>query len=40
MYSMPHGDRGDIMIEAIVFVISFILFLLISLVKPLPQELG
>jgi hypothetical protein len=34
--SIPHWDGGDTMIGAVVFVISFVLFLLISLVTALP----
>jgi len=31
VYDIPHSDGGDTMIGAVVFVISFVLFLLISL---------
>ena len=35
-YGTLQGDGGDTMIGAIVFVIAFVLFLLISLVAPMP----
>ena len=36
IYNIPHWEGGEAVIGAIVFVIAFVLFLLISFVTPLP----